>query len=110
MDQGAGVAGVVPVDVGAGLLVVGVWVLVVGAPVSNRVGAPVSNGVGAPVGKGVGAPVGTRVGTRVGVVRGLGGAVLVLSSMGPGSGFVGLLLTGVGWEGMPAAGAGRTRK
>jgi len=94
MDQGAGVAGVVPVDVGAGLLVVGVWVLVVGAP----------------VGKGVGAPVGTRVGTRVGVVRGLGGAVLVLSSMGPGSGFVGLLLTGVGWEGMPAAGAGRTRK
>jgi hypothetical protein len=68
MDQGACVVGVVPVDVGAGLLVVGVWSLVVGALVGDVVGAL----------------VGDVVGTRVGVAVGLGGVVVVWSSVGWG--------------------------
>lgn len=67
-DQGVCVAGVVPVDVGAGLLVVGVGALVVGALVGDRVDAVVGDGVG----------------TRVGVVVGLGVAVFVVSSVGWG--------------------------
>ena len=66
MDQGACVVGVMPVDVGAGLLAVGVWALVVGAPVGDAVGALVGDGVG----------------RRVGVAVGLGGVVFVWSGVG----------------------------
>jgi len=58
----------VPVDVGAGLLAVGGWPLVVGALVGDAVGAL----------------VGDVVGTRVGVAIVLGGVVVVLSSVGWG--------------------------
>jgi hypothetical protein len=68
MDQGACVVVVVPVDVDAGLLVVGVGALVVGAVVGDRVGALVGDGVGA----------------RVGVVVGMGGVVFAVSSVGWG--------------------------
>jgi len=85
--QGLDVAGVVPVDVGAGVLVVGVWVLVVGAL------------------------VGDGVGTRVGVVViGVGVAFFVVAGVGTGFGCVGIVLTGVGLEGKGVSGAGRTRK
>jgi len=60
MDQGACVVVVVPVEVDAGLLVVGVGALVVGAVVGDGVGA------------------------RVGVVVGMGGVVFAVSSVGWG--------------------------
>ena len=95
--QGLDVAGVVPVDVGAGVLVVGVWVLVVGALVGDGVGTRVGVVIG----------VGTRVGV---VVIGVGVAFFVVAGVGTGFGCVGIVLTGVGLEGKGVSGAGRTRK
>ena len=95
--QGLDVAGVVPVDVGAGVLVVGVWVLVVEALVGDGVGTRVGVVIG----------VGTRVGV---VVIGVGVAFFVVAGVGTGFGCVGIVLTGVGLEGKGVSGAGRTRK
>jgi hypothetical protein len=98
------------VDVGAGLLVVGVPAWVVGALLGKGSGALVSSGVGVPVGQRVGA--GVDVGAEgVGVVDGRGGTVVVVSSLGRIFGVVGFWTTEVvGVAGALAAGVGRTRK
>ena len=57
----------------------------------------------------VGALVSDGVGTRVGMVE-PGVAVFVVSGVGTGFGWVGIVLTGAGLEGKGVSGAGRTRK
>jgi hypothetical protein len=97
-------------DVGAGLLVVGVPAWVVGALLGKGPGALVNTGPGVPVGPRVGAAVDVGV-EEVGVVDGRGGTVVVVPVLGWIFGAVGFWLTEVlGAAGALAAGIGRTRK
>jgi hypothetical protein len=107
--QGAGVAALGPIDVGAGLFVAGAVAWAEGAPVGDRVGAPVNRGVEVPVGQLVG--TGVEVGSvMVGVVDGCEGAVVVVLSLGRTVGVVGSWTPGFVLAGRLASGMGRTRK